>query len=71
MSLEEGVMIKRARKAAGYTQQELATKLGLSHVPFNKLENGWESISLSNLRKICEAIGFEVVIRPKVSAKNG
>lgn len=58
-------MLKRARKAAGFTQQELAAKLGLSHAPIFRLENGWEVISLSNLRKICDAIGFEVVIRPK------
>jgi len=65
MSVEEGRLIRQARKKSGYTQLELCKKLGLSHAPINQVENGWESISLFNLRMICEAIGLEVVIREK------
>lgn len=65
MSLEEGRLIRQARKRSGFTQLELCKKLGLSHAPINQVENGWESISLFNLRMICEAIGLEVVIKEK------
>ena len=65
MSVEEGVLIRRSRKRNGYTQLELCKKLGISHAPINQVENGWESISLHNLRLICEAIGLEVIIREK------
>lgn len=68
MCLLEGREIKNARKKAGFTQIELAKKLGMSFGPINTVENGWESISLSNLRKICKEIGLEVLIRP---VKNG
>jgi transcriptional regulator with XRE-family HTH domain len=65
MSLEEGRLIRRSRKKSGYTQLQLCSKLGISHAPINQVENGWESISLFNLRIICEAIGLEVIIKEK------
>jgi transcriptional regulator with XRE-family HTH domain len=65
MSLEEGRLIRTARKKSGFTQLQLCEKLGLSHAPINQVENGWESISLHNLRMICDAIGLEVVIQEK------
>jgi len=65
MSLEEGRLIRTARKKSGFTQLQLCEKLGLSHAPINQVENGWESISLFNLRMICDAIGLEVVIQEK------
>jgi transcriptional regulator with XRE-family HTH domain len=65
MSIEEGRLIRTARKKSGYTQLQLCAKLGLSHAPINQVENGWESISLSNLRLICDAVGLEVLIREK------
>ena len=65
MSIYEGILIKKARKAAGYNQLDLYKKIGLSRAPINHVENGLESISLLNLRKICDEIGLEVVIRPK------
>jgi len=65
MSIQEGVLIRQSRKKSGYTQLELCKKLGISHAPINQVENGWESISLSNLRLICDAVGLEVVIREK------
>ncbi len=65
MSLIEGRLIRQARKRSGFTQLELCKKLGISHAPINQVENGWESISLFNLRLICEEIGLEVIIQEK------
>ncbi len=38
MSLEEGLLIRKARKASGYTQLELCDKLEMSHAPINQVE---------------------------------
>ena len=65
MSLLEGKLIRQARKKSGFAQLQLCAKLGLSHAPINQVENGWESISLFNLRLICDAVGLEVVIQEK------
>ncbi len=65
MSLEEGRLIRRTRKKLGINQVDLAQKIGLSHQPINQFENGFESISVYNLRKICDAIGLEIIIREK------
>jgi transcriptional regulator with XRE-family HTH domain len=65
MSVEEGLLIRRSRKKSGYTQLQLCAKLGISHAPINQVENGWELISLFNLRMICEAVGLEVIIKEK------
>lgn len=65
MGIEEGLLIKKARKAHGYTQLSLAKGTGLSHAPIYDLERGKENISLRNLRAVAEKIGLEVVIREK------
>jgi transcriptional regulator with XRE-family HTH domain len=65
MSLQEGRLIRDTRKKLGINQVDLAQQIGLSHQPINQVENGFESISLSNLRKICDVIGLEVIIRKK------
>jgi transcriptional regulator with XRE-family HTH domain len=65
MSIYEGILIRKARKQAGFTQLQLCNKLGISAAPINHVENGLESISLFNLRKICDEIGLEVVIKRK------
>jgi transcriptional regulator with XRE-family HTH domain len=65
MSLEEGRLIRQARKRSGFTQIDLADKIGISFQPINRIENGFESVSLHNLRLICEAIGLEVIIQNK------
>jgi HTH-type transcriptional regulator/antitoxin HipB len=59
----EGLMIKRKRKSKGLTQAQLCKKIGLSQAPITHLENGKESISLSNLRAICQELGLEVIIK--------
>jgi len=45
MSIYEGLLIRKARKAAGYTQEQLSEKIGLSLAPINQVENGWESLN--------------------------
>jgi len=54
-----GNRLKAARKAKGWTQQELAEKAGLTAAFLSYLENGSRSGSLESLVKLGEALGME------------
>jgi len=51
-------IIQRQRKAKGYTQQELASKLGVSQVMVSRWENGEENFTIATLAKISVALGI-------------
>jgi len=50
-----GTVIKRARKKAGLTQEQLAERSGTSRFYISKLENNKTDVELSTFRKIVEA----------------
>ena len=52
-------IIQRQRKAKGYTQQELASKIGVSQVMVSRWENGEENFTIATLAKISAALGME------------
>ena len=52
-------IIQRQRKEKGYTQHELANKLGVSQVMVSRWENGEENFTISTLAKISAALGIE------------
>jgi len=52
-------IIQRQRKAKGYTQQELANKLGVSQVMVSRWENGEENFTIATLAKISTALEIE------------
>ena len=52
-------IIQRQRKEKGYTQQELANKLGVSQVMVSRWENGEENFTIATLAKISAALGIE------------
>jgi DNA-binding XRE family transcriptional regulator len=61
-----GKIIKRARKEAGLTQQELATISGTSRTYISRIENDNSDIELATLRKIVEVgLGRELEIAIK------
>lgn len=47
-------MLKEARKTAGLTQEQLATKLGTKKSYISRIENGKTDIQLSTLYRIFE-----------------
>ena len=59
-----GVMLKMAREEAGYTQEELATKLNTQKSAISRIENHAKDIKLSTLENFVRALGkklrFEV-----------
>jgi len=52
-------VIQRQRKEKGYTQHELANKLGVSQVIVSRLENGEEDFTITTLAKISTALEIE------------
>jgi repressor LexA len=57
--MDVGVLIKKARIERGYTQEELAEKVGVKKSAVAKWENGRVSeIKRSNLKKLSEALGL-------------
>lgn len=54
-SLKFGSIIRRARKKAGLTQEQLAERSGTSRFYISRLENNKTDFELSTFRKIVEA----------------
>lgn len=55
--------IKKIRLRSGYTQKDIAKKLGVIQQYISKIENGRENVSVDTLRRIADALGKRLVIR--------
>ncbi|GHV35895.1 hypothetical protein AGMMS49546_00160 [Spirochaetia bacterium] len=55
------VSIQKARRERGYTQKELAEKLGISQVMISRWENGEENFTVATLAKISSVLGIGLV----------
>jgi len=62
--LIEGV--RRARKAAGMTQGQLAAQAGLSRLTVHRVEQGEIDPKLSTLLEMVRALGMELLLVPAV-----
>jgi DNA-binding XRE family transcriptional regulator len=55
--------IRRLRKSRGYTQSQLAKKIGIQHAFISRLEDpAWEIFSYSMLIKVLDALDGELTI---------
>ena len=55
-----GVLLKKAREEAGFTQEELASKLNTRKSAISRIENHAEDIKLSTLKKFANALGKDL-----------
>ena len=55
-----GVLLKKAREEAGFTQEELADKLNTRKSAISRIENHAEDIKLSTLKRFVNALGKEL-----------
>lgn len=55
-----GEAVRTTRKEAGFSQEKLAEKAGLSTVFISRIERGVESPSVDNLVKIAKALKVQV-----------
>lgn len=55
-----GFTIKQARQYAGYTQREMAEKLGVSRDVYRKIEHFPEKTSIELAKKFSAAVGISI-----------
>ena len=56
-----GYNLKKAREAAGLTQEELAEKSGVKRGTISNIETGKQTdMMVGNLKRIAEALGCEI-----------
>ena len=58
-----GLMLRAARERAGFTQEEIATRLRTKKSAISRIENHAEDIRLSTLEKFAEAIGKRLTLK--------
>jgi len=61
-SFKFGVLLKEARKDAGLTQLELASKLHTQKSAISRIENHSEDVKLSTLERFASALGKKLEI---------
>lgn len=55
-----GQKIARLRKAAGYTQAQLAERVGLQPEHISRIETGRRGVSIEAIANIAQALGIEI-----------
>jgi len=58
-----GVILRKAREAAGLTQEELARRLKTKKTAISRIENHAEDIKLSTLERVASALGKRLEVR--------
>lgn len=62
------IEIKRARLEAGMTQRALSDFSGISLKAIRTLEQGGNQVSLAKLNALCDFLGLEVTLTPRIPA---
>lgn len=56
------VEIKKAREAKGWSVYKLACKSGVNCAHIYRLEDGFLSVRIDTLHKLCKALGLEIKV---------
>lgn len=64
-----GDRIRAARSAAGYTQEQIALRIGMDRATYNRIEQGHSAALVDSLILIADAIG--VPLSDLVREENG
>lgn len=59
-SAEIGVTIRKRRKELGYSQEQLAEKVGVSYQQIQRYENGSSMLNVENIQRIAKALVLPV-----------
>ena len=62
LAAEVGERIRAAREAAGFSQRDLATRMGTSQAAVARLEAGGVGATLTTLQRVAVALGLELSI---------
>ena len=55
-----GFTVKQARQYAGFTQREMAEKLGISRDTYRKIEQSPEDATVATAKRISEVVGIPI-----------
>ena len=55
-----GFTVKQARQYAGFTQREMAEKLGISRDTYRKIEQSPENATVATAKKISEVVDIPI-----------
>ena len=58
-----GATLRKAREAAGLSQEELATRMKTKKTAISRIENHAEDIKLSTLEKVAVALGKQLRVK--------
>jgi len=58
-----GEMLRKAREAAGVSQEELAGRLKTKRTAISRIENHADDIKLSTLERVAHALGKELKVK--------
>lgn len=61
-----GVLLEKARKEAGLSQEEAARRARTSRPTLSAYEHGRKSPTLETAQRVLESLGFELVAQPKL-----
>ena len=61
--------LRRARERAGFTQAELAERLGIVSQYVNMIESGKKAASLDVLQRLGSELGLDITVKTIVSIK--
>lgn len=62
--------VRFLREAQGWSQEEMAEKVGLSVHGYAKIERGETQLNLSRLRQICEVLNYDMLELMTLGEKN-
>ena len=62
LAIEVGDKVRNAREAAGFSQRELALRMGTSQAAVARLEAGGTGATLTTLQKVAGALDLRVTI---------
>jgi len=67
---ELGYFVKKARRARGVTQEQLAAAAGLSRITINQLENGvFPDLGVNKAQAILGELGLELRVEPAARSR--
>ena len=65
ISPQLGAALRRRRKQAGLSQQEVADKVKLRQATISRLESGDTGTKLGTLLDVVAALGLEIIVRSR------
>lgn len=65
-----GAALRRRRRELGWTQKQLATRVGLRPATISELEAGEVDARFSTVTRLMAALDLEVLVRPRTRGEN-